>query len=30
MYNLNNNLEDKNYSPFEKYLTYIIKNNVFR
>ncbi len=30
MYNLNNNLEDKNYSPFEKYLAYIIKNNVFR
>lgn len=30
MYNLNNNLEDKNYSPFEKYLTYLIKNNVFR
>lgn len=30
MYNVNNNLEDKNYSPFEKYLTYIIKNNVFR
>lgn len=30
MYNLNNNLEDKNYSPFEKYLTYVIKNNLFR
>ncbi len=30
MYNLNNNLEDKNYSSFEKYLTYVIKNNLFR
>lgn len=30
MYNLNGNFEDKNYSPFEKYLTYIIKNNLFR
>lgn len=30
MYNLNDNLEDKNYLPFEKYLAYIIKNNVFR
>lgn len=30
MYNLNINLEDKNYSPFEKYLTYVIKNNLFR
>lgn len=30
MYNLNNNLEDKNYSQFEKYLTYAIKNNIFR
>lgn len=30
MYNLNSNLEDKNYSPFEKYLTYVIKNNLFR
>ena len=30
MYNLNGNLEDKNYSSFEKYLTYVIKNNLFR
>lgn len=30
MYNLNNNLEDKKYSPFEKYLTYVIKNNLFK
>ena len=30
MYNLNNNLEDKKYSPFEKYLTYVIKKNLFR
>ena len=30
MYNLNNNLEDKNYSSFEKYLTYTISNNVFK
>ena len=30
MYNLNNNLEDKKYSPLEKYLTYVIKNNLFR
>ena len=30
MYNLNDNLEDKNYLPFEKYLTYIIKNNLFK
>lgn len=30
MYNLNNNLDYKNYSPFEKYLTYAIKNNLFR
>lgn len=30
MYNLNNNLEDKNYLPFEKYLAYIIRNNIFR
>ncbi len=30
MYNLNGNLEDKIYSPFEKYLTCIIKNNLFR
>lgn len=30
MYNLNDNLKDKNYSPFEKYLTYTILNNVFK
>lgn len=30
MYNLNDNLEDKNYLPFEKYLAYIIKNNLFK
>lgn len=30
MYNLNNNSKDKNYSSFEKYLTYTISNNVFK
>lgn len=30
MYNLNKNMEDKNYSPFEKYLAYVIKTNLFR
>ncbi len=30
MYNLNNNLKDKNYSSFERYLTYTISNNVFK
>ena len=30
MYNLNNNLDYTKYSPFEKYLTYAIKNNLFR
>ena len=30
MYNLNNNSKDKSYSPFEKYLTYTISNNVFK
>ena len=30
MYNLNNNLKDKNYSPMEKYLTFSIYNNLFR
>lgn len=30
MYNLNDNLKDKNYSPFEKYLTYTILNNIFK
>lgn len=30
MYNLNSNLADKNYSHFEKYLAYIIKNNFFK
>lgn len=30
MYNLNSNFEDKNYSPFEKYLAYVIKNNLFK
>lgn len=30
MYNLNDNLEDKNYLPFEKYLAYIVKNNLFK
>lgn len=30
MYNLNNNSKDKSYSPFEKYLTYTISNNMFK
>lgn len=30
MYNLNNNFKDKNYSPFEKYLSYSISNNMFK
>lgn len=30
MYNINNNLKDKNFSPFEKYLTYAIYNNLFK
>ncbi len=30
MYNLKNNLNDSNFSPFEKYLTFIIKNNFFK
>lgn len=30
MYNLNNNSKDKSYSPFEKYLTYTISNNIFK
>ena len=30
MYNLNNNLKDKNYSPMEKYLTFCIYNNLFK
>lgn len=30
MYNLNNNFEDNDYSPFEKYLTFTISNNVFK
>lgn len=30
MYNLNDDLKDKNYSPFEKYLSYSIFNNLFK
>lgn len=30
MYNLNNNSKHKNYSPFEKYLSYTIGNNIFK
>lgn len=30
MYNLNNNSKDSAFTPFEKYLTYIIKNNYFK
>lgn len=30
MYNLNKNSKDSSYSPFEKYLTYVISNNMFK
>ncbi|MBQ3408498.1 MAG: hypothetical protein IJH12_04765 [Clostridia bacterium] len=30
MYNLNNNSKDSAFTPFEKYLTYVIRNNYFK